>query len=82
MEINKDRINLIIELEGKEINVREKFKVDIKSAEETINQDLKEQAPLFAWYAVMYELANEIYEEAESLIREKLRNYDRSHPQT
>ncbi len=65
MKINTDRINLVIELEGEEINVREKFKVDIKLAEETINQDLKEQAPLFAWYAVMFELANEIYEEAE-----------------
>jgi len=35
------------------------YERELSCSEESINEDLKSQAPLFAWYAVMQELADE-----------------------
>jgi len=42
-------------LEGKEFDLS--YEEQLKCSEETINEDLKNQPSLFAWYAVLQELA-------------------------
>ena len=57
------------------VSIRVKDKVydldyerELKCSEETINDDLKSQAPLFAWHAVMQELAEADLADAKLLL--------------
>jgi len=51
----KDKLPVKVKIEGKEYDT--KYEEELKSSELTINENLIEQAPLFAWYAVLAELA-------------------------
>jgi len=65
MKINWDAFDLQLILDGKPIDLKEKYQKDIKISKETIDEDLMKQAGLYAFYAVMAELAEEAYEQAK-----------------
>jgi len=64
-KINWDAFNLRLILEGKSIDLKKKYQKEIKISKETIDDDLIKQASLYAFYAVMAELAEEAYEDAK-----------------
>jgi len=51
----KEKLPVKVKIEGKEYVTN--YEEELKSSELTINENLIEQAPLFAWYAVLAELA-------------------------
>jgi len=51
----KDKLPVKVKIDGKEYDTQ--YEEELKSSELTINENLIEQAPLFAWYAVLAELA-------------------------
>lgn len=55
----KEQLPVKIKLGEKEYDL--KYEEELKCAEETINEDLTEQPSLFAWYAVLHEMADEVY---------------------
>jgi len=65
MKINWDTFDLQLILDGKPIDLKEKYQKDIRISKETIDEDLMKQAGLYAFYAVMAELAEEAYEQAK-----------------
>ena len=65
MKIDWDSFDLTLVLDGKPIDLKEKYQKDIRISKETIDEDLMKQASLYAFYAVMAELAEEAYEQAK-----------------
>ena len=65
MKINWDAFDLQLILDGKPIDLKKKYQEDIKISKETIDDNLMKQASLYAFYAVMAELAEEAYEDAK-----------------
>jgi len=51
----KEKLPVKVKIEGKEYDTN--YEEELKSSESTINENLIEQAPLFAWHAVLSELA-------------------------
>ena len=51
----KEKLPIKIKIEGKTYDLP--YEDELKSSTETINENLIEQAPLFAWYAVLAEQA-------------------------
>jgi len=54
------KIDFDIELtfDGKPINLREKYEKELRLSEELVNEHLKDQASLYAFYVVLSELAS------------------------
>jgi len=65
MKIDWDAFDLQLVLDGKSIDLKKKYQEDIRISKETIDEDLMKQAGLYAFYAVMAELAEEAYEDAK-----------------
>jgi len=65
MKINWDAFDLQLILDGKPIDLKKKYQKDIRISKETIDDDLMKQAGLYAFYAVMAELAEEAYDTAK-----------------
>jgi len=65
MKINWDKFDLEVIIEKKLIDLKKKFNEEIKFAKETVDENLRDQPSLFAFYAVMAELAEEIYDIAK-----------------
>jgi len=65
MKIDWDSFDLTLVLDGKPIDLKEKYQKDIKISKETIDEDLMKQAGLYAFYAIMSELAEEAYDDAK-----------------
>lgn len=65
MKINWDAFDLQLILEGKPIDLKKKYQEEIRISKETIDEDLMKQAGLYAFYAVMAELAEEAYDTAK-----------------
>jgi len=51
----KEKLPVKIKIDGKNYDIN--YEEELKSSESTINENLIEQAPLFAWYAVLASLA-------------------------
>ena len=64
-KIDVDNLKLVFIVDGEETDLRKKYRKELKIAEETINEDLKNQASLFAFYAVVSELANDELSQAK-----------------
>ncbi len=64
-KINWDNFDLQLILGGKPIDLKKKYQEEIKISKETIDDDLMKQAGLYAFYAVMAELAEEAYGDAK-----------------
>jgi len=65
MKIDWDAFDLRLILDGKSIDLKKKYQKEIRISKETIDEDLMKQAGLYAFYAVMAELAEEAYDEAK-----------------
>lgn len=65
MKINWDAFDLQLILKGKPIDLKKKYQEDICISKETIDEDLMKQASLYAFYAIMAELAEEAYDDAK-----------------
>jgi len=72
--MKKEPIELNINLEGKEYSLN--YMEELKCSEDTINEDLKDQPALFAWYAVLQELAEAAYQEAKAALDMIVANLD------
>lgn len=64
-KINWDTFDLRLILDGKSIDLKKKYQKEIRISKETIDDDLMKQAGLYAFYAVMAELAEEAYDDAK-----------------
>jgi len=65
MKIDWDAFDLQLILDGKSTDLKKKYQKEIRISKETIDDDLMKQASLYAFYAVMAELAEEAYEDAK-----------------
>jgi len=64
MKINWDAFDLQLILDNKPIDLKKKYQEDLRISKETINDNLMDQPALFAFYSVMSEIAEAVYEEA------------------
>lgn len=64
-KIDWDGFDLEVIFEGKTTDLKKKYQEEVRFAKETIDDDLRDQPSLFAFYAVMSELAEEAYEDAK-----------------
>lgn len=58
----RESLPVKVKLGDKEYDL--KYEEELKCSEDTINEDLTDQPSLFAWYAVLQEMAEEVYSRA------------------
>lgn len=59
----REKLPVKIKLGEKEYDLN--YEEELKCAEETINENLVDQPSLFAWYAVLQEMAEDVYSHAK-----------------
>jgi len=64
-KIDWANFDLKLILDGKSIDLKKKYQKEVRISKETIDDDLMKQASLYAFYAVMAELAEEAYDDAK-----------------